>query len=250
MLASLWPGRSSAPRWQHAFVLASLLLGSAAQAVELRIPVHPGAHPACERLWQRLAIQMPDLSLRRFGDPMTAARRDRMLLDGSLDADCGTIPAPRATGLRYSQLPVYQVHLVLVLRADDPLEIKGQQELRRQSEQSPLLLNRGSLFRPLLEKLGVRALDDTGAHTEQNIAKLLAGHGRIFVYQQPGLDSKLKAFHLEGKVRVLAWSPGRLGYHLAYSPHLAPGVAARLDEALRKLAQSGELDRLGDAESR
>lgn len=227
----------------RAFFLALLCLfgGSSAQAFELRIPPHPGSDEACTRIWKRLGALLPELSLRVTGDHATAARRDLSLREGSLDADCGTIPTPPANGLRYSVVPVYSVRVVLVARVGDDVAVHNAAELRAVSEATPLLLNRGSQFRMLVEKLGVKEIDDSGAHTEQNIQKLLAGHGRLFVYQQPALDSKLRKYGLLGRVRVLAWSPGEVDYHMAYSPHLDRAVVERLDAALQQLARSGEL---------
>jgi len=220
---------------------ALALLAPLAQALELRIPSHEGSNLSCDRAWRGLRKLMPDLVLTELHDPVTAARRDRLLLDGTLDMDCGTIAG--VAGLSYSAVSVYTVKVVLVARADDKqLQVSGPADLRRVSREAPLLLNRGSQLRLILEKLGVNAMDDAGAHTDQNIAKLLAGHGRLFVYQQPGLNSKLKAFQLEGKVRVLPWSPASIDYHMAYSPHLAPATVARLEAALAQLARNGELN--------
>jgi len=228
-------------RW---LLAAGLLCGAGtgtAQAIELRIPAHPGADAACTRIWKRLGTLIPDFSVRVTVDHATAARRDLMLRDGSLDADCGTIPAPQETGLRYSARAVYSVRIVLVARRDDPVEVRDVSELRRLSVAAPLLLNRGSQFRGTIEKLGITAIDDQGAHTEQNIQKLLAGHGRLFVFQQPSLDGKLREFGLQGRVRVLSWSPGTVGYHLAYSAHLSAATIDRIEAGLAQLARNGEL---------
>lgn len=209
-----------------------------AQALDLRIPSHPGADATCTRIWQRLTVLMPDLKLHERGDHVTAARRDSMLISGDVDADCGTIPTPRERGIHYSAQPVYTVRVVLVARADDRIEVNDVQTLRRVSLESPILLNRGSQFRGLLEKIGVTAIDEGGAHTEQNVAKLLAGHGRLFVYQQPALDSKLKQSGQLASVRVLPWSPGTLGYHMAYSPRLDPATVQRIEAALARLDEN------------
>jgi hypothetical protein len=222
-----------------------MLAGMPAQALDLRIPAHPGASAECAQIWQRLRGLMPDLNVLEQGAHATAARRDRMLLDGELDADCGTIPAPNAGGILYSALPVYTVRVVLVARAEDRIEVGSAAALRAASLEAPILLNRGSQFRALLEKLGIQAIDDAGAHTEQNVAKLLAGHGRLFVYQQPALDSKLTAAGLLGRVRVLPWSPGDVGYHMAYSPRLDPATVRRIEAALARLAQRGALGQTG-----
>lgn len=223
------------------FALSCLLCGSLAQAFELRIPPHPGSDQACSRIWKRLGALLPNLQLRVTGDHVTAARRDLSLLEGSLDADCGTIRTPPGSGLRYSAVPVYSVRVVLVARLEDDIAIHNAAELRTASEATPLLLNRGSQFRALVEKLGVKAIDDSGAHTQQNIQKLLAGHGRLFLYQQPALDSKLRESGLQGRVRVLAWSPGKVAYYMAYSPHMDRTLVERLDTALQQLAHKGEL---------
>jgi len=229
-----------AARLVPALAALALLCGAPpARAFELRVPPHPGADARCAKLWQRLGALLPELVVRETGDQPTAARRDLLLRDGTLDADCGTLPTPG--GLRYSALPVYSVHVVLVARADDPVEVRDAAALRRLSQDAPILLNRGSPLRALLERLGVTAVDDAGAHTDRNIEKLLAGHGRLFVYREPGLDSKLREAGLQGRVRVLAWSPGDLAYHLAYSPRLDAAVVAKIEGALSQLARNGEL---------
>ena len=219
------------------------LLCAQAQALDLRIPSHPGTDATCTRIWQRLRELMPELRLLETGDHATAARRDSMLLTGDVDADCGTIASPSVGGIRYSALPIYTVRVVLVARATDDIKVSDANALRRTSVESPILLNRGSRFRTVLEKLGVTAIDDGGAHTEQNVAKLLAGHGRLFIYQQPALSNKLRKSGQLDQVRVLPWSPGELDYRMAYSPHLDRAVVDRIEAALARLARQGELGR-------
>lgn len=161
---------------------------------------------------------------------------------GSLDAACALVVSPRRTDSAHTVgKPVYMTRHRLAARADDPVEVRDVADLLRLN--ALVTSQRGSALTERLKAAGVRvddATDDNGV----NLRKMLAGHGRFAYMNELTLRRYLRADGMAARVRVLPEVLAEAPAYFWVSGKADPLMGRLLGDALDRLKDSGELERI------
>ncbi|MBV8634314.1 MAG: transporter substrate-binding domain-containing protein [Burkholderiaceae bacterium] len=192
------------------------------------------------------AIERSDRRIHFTGDqdwePVTRLEADIQV--GALDVACGLQRnSARMEHYRYLEPAVFSVRYFLVARADDPVKVSSWDDVRALGADGIVLINRGVLT-PRMQALKGVQYDDAAVSAKINLQKLLAGRGRFFLYRSPGLQAEITAAGVSGKVRICSNALILEDFYLVISKNAPAAMADALDNALKKLAGSGELTRL------
>jgi len=166
---------------------------------------------------------------------------------GQLDAVCGLIRnEERAAAYRIPETPLFTVAYHFLVRADDQVNVKNLDEVRKLKNNGVILVNGGSGAVTFLKNAGNLKIDNLASSTARNIEKLLAGRGRFFYYRQPGLNSEIRKAGHEGKVRILPTVFDAQVFYMMLGPHMPKETEARLVQALARLNERGELKQIAE----
>lgn len=243
------------------FAALSILLGQAGWAAEphaVRVAAQIESEPKfvaqggavagnCIDIFR--AIERVEPAIRFIGDQqwLPLKRIEAMIAGGKLDAACGVLKTDeRIAAYKIPDTPLLSVTYHLVARADDEINPKSWDEIRRLNADGIILVNAGSGPVSMLKKIGNLRIDSTAPSTAQNIEKLLAGRGRFFYYRNPGLNSEIRKSGFEGRVRVLPSVFDTQAFYMILGLHLSKDVEAKITQALLKLNEHHELRHIAD----
>jgi polar amino acid transport system substrate-binding protein len=131
---------------------------------------------------------------------------------------------------------------ILVVREDDPVQIKTWDDVAKLGGDGVVLGNAGRGPVEVLKKNKRLMIDDGAVTTEQNLNKLTMKRARFFFHRSPGIRTEIKNAKMQDKVRIL---PNVMSTQLAYmaiGKHLPTETVTRIQAALKKIQASGELD--------
>lgn len=239
---------------------AVLCCGTARAATELRTAAQTQSEPKfvaideqgrhavgglCIDLFR--AIEKTDGELNFSGDQgwSPPARIDAGMQSGRLDVACGLIQTTRRTA-RFTMLEpsLFTLHYVLLARAGDAAAVASLQDVARLAGDNVVLSMQGTGPSQQLQEMAALPVDAGTSTVRQNLDKLVMGRGRFFYYRLPGLNPVIKEYCGNHQVKVL---PGVMRNEPAYlmvAKHVPPATVQRLQAALRRLKDSGELDLL------
>jgi ABC-type amino acid transport substrate-binding protein len=206
-----------------------------------------GAVGSCIDIFR--AIEKVDAELRFVGDQqwIPLKRIEALIAGGKLDAACGLVRSDeRIAAYRIPDTPLFSVTYHMVVRADDTVNAKNFDDVRKLNGDGIVLVNAGSGAIAALKKAGKLKIDSTANTAAQNIDKLLAKRGRFFYYRIPGLSSEIKKSGHEGQVRVLPWTFDSQVFYMVLGKHVSNGAAAKIALALAKLNEQGELKQIAE----
>jgi glutamate/aspartate transport system substrate-binding protein len=246
--------RRAAPRpWLVLLALPGVFALAHAQPLEVRIAGQEALMPKWVHLRNRVAGICPDIlmAVERVEPRLhfSGYRQSRSLPgiemgleNGSLDAACGLAPSKRREAIGQAAGPaIYTVRHRLAARASDDADIHSVQDLVRLD---PLVVaQRGAVFTEELRAVGVR-IDDATDDNGVNLRKMLAGHGRLVDMNELTLQHYLRDAALAQRVRILPAVLKEEPNYFWVSHKADPGIARLLGQALEKLRQSGELQRI------
>ncbi|WP_374583819.1 substrate-binding periplasmic protein [Pseudoduganella sp.] len=195
------------------------------------------------------AIENTDSGIKFIGEQswMSLKRIEAMVAAGQLDAVCGLIRnEERAAAYRIPETPLFTVAYHFLVRADDQVNVKNLDEVRKLKNNGVILVNGGSGAVTFLKNAGNLKIDSLASSTARNIEKLLAGRGRFFYYRQPGLNSEIRKAGHEGKVRILPTVFDAQVFYMMLGPHMPKETEARLVQALARLNERGELKQIAE----
>ncbi len=239
----------------------ALLLGCHAFGQEIRIAAQEGSTPKFVSLMidgkpqiggtcidVLRAIERVDPSIHFTGDQkwMPLIRAEAGLANGVLDAACALIRTPeREAKYAFVDTPLYPVNYMLVVRANDTVQINNWQDVRDLGNQGVILTLYGySGILSHLRRLGGLQIDEGGYDTKVNLEKLLAGRGRFFIHRSPGVSAEIAAAGLEGKVKILPTVMHSETLYMMVSMSMPLPLREKLNKALLQLASSGELSKI------
>jgi ABC-type amino acid transport substrate-binding protein len=140
--------------------------------------------------------------------------------------------------------PLFTTEYVLAARANDPVVVNNTDDLRKLGADGVVLGVHGMLIlERLAEQEGIRA-EDGGTTPQANLDKLVNGRGRFFLYRSVGIKTIVHDAGLDAKVRILPAVIMRTELFMLASKHLPKEQANRLEKAIERLKQNGELDRI------
>lgn len=195
------------------------------------------------------AIEKANPELKFVGDQqwMPLKRIEALVMGGKLDAACGLVRSDeRIAAYRIPDTPLFSVTYHMLVRADDPVNVKTFDDVRKLKEDGVVLVNAGSGAIAALRKAGKLRIDSTANTTAQNIDKLLAGRGRFFYYRNPGLNSEIRKAGHERRVRILPSVFDTQVFYLVLGRHVGKETEGKIAQALGRLNEQGELKQIAE----
>lgn len=241
------------------FLLSSLFMpGCVAGQVTLRVAAQLESEPkfiaqenaiggSCIDIFRAIEKADPEIKFSGHQRWMPLKRIEAMVGARQLDAICGLIRnEERAAAYSIPDTPLFTVTYHLLVRADDPVNIRSWDDVRKLGDDGVILVNAGSGPVNSLAKVGSLKIDSAAGSTGSNIEKLLVGRGRFFYYRQPGLNSEVRKSGHAGKVRVLPTALDSQAFYLMLGTHVGKETESRISHALEKLSESGELKQIAE----
>jgi ABC-type amino acid transport substrate-binding protein len=193
------------------------------------------------------AIEKIDGNLSFRGDQswLPSARIDAHLQAGLLDAACGMIrTAQRAREQQLVEPALFSMHYVLLARADDTAAINDWQDIIRLGNDNVVLSMNGTGPSHQLSTIPALRVDAGSASVQQNIHKLLARRGRFFYFRLPAAHPVIRSYCAQRQIRVLPAVMPAVPAYMMIGRHVPAATSRRIESALRKLKESGELARI------
>jgi polar amino acid transport system substrate-binding protein len=193
------------------------------------------------------AIEKTDPELKFIGAQQwePPARIDVNIFDKKTDAACGLIKSKEREG-RFTVLkpPLFTFRYTLAVRKDDNVAVSNWKDVVRLGHDSVVLVVHGMGPSRQLEDIPGLQLDAGSSTIQQNFDKLLAHRGRFVYYKAPGFQYLLHEHCMQDKIRILSATMNTLPLYMLLGKHVPPATTERLHLAIRKLKDSGELDRI------
>ncbi len=142
--------------------------------------------------------------------------------------------------------PLYEVHNVLAVRADDPVKVDSFDALRKETDRV-ILTNFGTATATQLKKQANLEVDAQGQDLADNFRKLLKKRGRFLYFHDLGIWHHIRTENLAKKVRVLPTAFATNAHYLGVNAKIDAKIVAQLSQALSELERSGELRRIHSA---
>jgi ABC-type amino acid transport substrate-binding protein len=194
------------------------------------------------------AIERVDPEIRFTGDQtwMPLTRIEAELAAGVQDVGpCFVKDAEREANLVFVEPPLYQMTFSLAARADDNVQIRTWDDVRKLGSNGVVLSLRTSGPAKRAQKMapGV-TFDDSASSVELNLRKLVAGRGRFAYYSTPALRQNIERAGLTGKIRILTPPMDGAPVYLTVGKHVPKETVEKLRRAILQLHASGELPQL------
>jgi polar amino acid transport system substrate-binding protein len=179
------------------------------------------------------------------------ARKMIDLESGNIDVIVGIVKnAERAAKFNFIPTPIYTTNDVLVSRADDPVDIRSFDDIRRLGGNGIILTNHGAAHVHFLLNQGGLLIDHGASNTPDNLYKLVQGRGRFVYLNDIELRYDIRKENLESKLRFLKTSFAQFPHYIAFSRRVPLNHRTEVAIALKKLEQKGELMRIFEKYSR
>jgi len=198
------------------------------------------------------AVERADPSLKFTGYdrfvPLPRIEEGMASNPAAYDVFFGLIKSPaREAKFNFIDIPLYQTSLKLAARADDPVDVKSFDDIRKLGDEGSILAVKGTAHVTFLQQQGGLKIDE-GAHTtSDDLIKLVNHRGRFIFNTNISLAYEIKRQKLEGKIRIIPATFHAEPQYLAVSKMLPPDTVAKLKSALAKLESSGELSKIYEA---
>lgn len=141
---------------------------------------------------------------------------------------------------------LYKVSYLGVVRNDDKADFKTPADLSKLGDQGIVLSVFGVASTAKMKKIAGLRVDDAGKDVKQNLDKLAAGRGRVFIYQNLAIAHELGKPENKGKFKTVKIDFGdnpdfkATAQYLAFSPKVAGDTVQKLNAAVAK--HRGEID--------
>jgi polar amino acid transport system substrate-binding protein len=122
--------------------------------------------------------------------------------------------------------------------------IQDWDDVRKLGAQGVILTNRGYTAPDMLERLGGLQVDASASTPSANLQKLIAGRGRFFLHRAPGMRGFIERAGASSKVKILPAVMSTVNVYMALGTHVDPAVRQRVQRAIERLDQNGELLRI------
>lgn len=187
----------------------------------------------------------PGLRFTGWDQPMSLPRIESALAEGRLDVFCALIRnAARDARFNFIEVPIYTVRHKIAVRADDPVNVRSLDDIRKLGHDNVVLVSKGTAHEELLRREHGLVLDASARDLDVNLRKLLHKRGRFFYHTENILLRYIEAENLGSQVRLLPTVFREDGMYFAVARTLPPATADLLRQALQQLAERGELKRI------
>lgn len=250
----------ASPAFLRGLVAVCLLLaacGSAHAITELRTVAQEGTEPKFVATKQggvaglcidiMRAIERVEPSIKFVGDQtwMPLVRVEAEMASGDQDAAfCLVRSKDRETKFTYIEPPLYSIDFVLAVRADDRIDVRSWNDIRKLENNTVLVMRSSGSINRVEESGGGIVFDSAAKTPEQNLHKLRAGRARFFYHRTPGLTGEIRRAGLEDQIRILPVVMDATESYLILGRHVPPEVVSKVQRAVATLQKMGELTRL------
>ncbi len=187
----------------------------------------------------------PGLRFTGWDQPMSLPRIENALADGQLDVFCGLIRTPaRDAKFGFIDVPVYTVRHKIAVRADDPVQVRSLDEIRKLGPDNVIIVGKGTAHEELLKRQSGLTVDASASNLDVNLRKLSHGRGRFLYHTENALLRYIDKEKLGHQVRLLPAVFREDNMLFAVSRSLPAASADLLRNALQQLADRGELRKL------
>lgn len=193
------------------------------------------------------ALERVDPELRFVGGErwFPLVRIQGEMFAGHQDAACGLAhTSERDRHMTFVDPPLLTIDYVLIVRANDNVDIGGWNDVRRLGWDGVVLGNRGLFVSEFLATIGGIHYDTGSATATQNLNKLMMGRGRFYLQRAQGVNQMLRQAGLADRLRVLPTVMGSAQLFLTVGRHVDPTTTERLRRGLARLHATGELERI------
>ena len=224
-----------------ALVLKSVALGDNPVKYNSSDKAKPGI---CQEIIQGVEAGDPTLRFDITTRDATLPRVESMLEHGEADVFfCLVKSAEREKKFNYVDIPLYSVQHVAVVKADDAVDVKGFEDIRKLGDKGIVMVSFGSALKKILQAEQLK-IDDSGKGEVENLAKLVAGRGRFVYGQDFSILAAIKEAKLEGKVKVLPVVFKEEGQYLVTSKSLKSQAVEKVKAQLEKMRHAGDLKKI------
>lgn len=140
--------------------------------------------------------------------------------------------------------PLYLSRHQVAVRASDPVQVNSLDDLRALGPEGLVLTTHGTAYAEFLGQQAGIALYPQALNNDQNLRMLLMGRGRFFYHAGSTLREHIDRNGLAAQLRVLPAVFKVDEQRVACSRGLPAGARAHLVTGLKRLADTGELQRL------
>lgn len=192
------------------------------------------------------AIEQQDPTLRFTFEPnVNPLRRIQVRMEmAAADANCLVDNTERR--IKFHVLPnhLFSLDYHLIARANDPVEIRDWEDVRRLGDEGRILIVSGTGVMDRLRKVGRLSVMEGGKSATANLKMLVLGRGRFFYYRTHDWDRLVRVAMVAGQVKILPARLEVMQFHLMFGRHVEPAVIARAERALDALHANGTLAQL------
>ncbi len=193
------------------------------------------------------ALEKVDPELKFTGDQkfVPLPRIEMMLEKGEIDVFAGYTKNPeRESKVVFLEPPLYNTRHVMLVRADDPIQLNSFADLSKLGKAEPIMILHGSAGHDILKGIPGVTIDAESSNLDEMLRRLLSKRRRFIFYTELSLIDAIRRRGLADQVRILP-QPFRVTHqHLALSRSLPAEKVERVQKALKKLTDSGELARI------
>lgn len=193
------------------------------------------------------AMEKADSGLRFTGLDVRAStvRIMRMLETHEIDVFVGIGRTPeRETAYTWLSPPVFVARPYLYVRREDMDSFRSMEAIRGLKQNNTILVNFGTVQDEYLATFPDLKVDRGGTDTGRNLQKLMLGRGRFYFGSDLNTVPVISSMGLGAKIAALPIRFPSADNYVVMSRNADPVIRERLQGALRRIAASGELERI------
>ncbi|MGZ3181722.1 MAG: substrate-binding periplasmic protein [Telluria sp.] len=241
-------------RWGTWALAACLALPAHAGVFTLRIVAQESVPPKwlpragrvegfCPDVLAAITRLEPRLQFTGMNETRSVPHIEQGLESGWIGAACGLLDTARRRAIAYQSVRLFSIRQRIVAAAGDTADVQSIEDIAHLGA----LVNtpRGAAYAEQLRAAGIRVDDSTGDNLV-NLKKVLAGHGRFTYMNELTLNWLVRSEHLDAKLKILPAVLDEEPIYFWISRKTDPVIVRLAEQALDKLAASGELARIYD----
>lgn len=201
----------------------------------------------CIDILKLIEKKAPQIKFSASKDLVAFKRIQSNLQDGTIDIFLGmTRTKERENKFIYLDPPLYEVNHVIAVRADDKVDIKSFDDIRKLGANGVILTNQGTSTQKYLNKQTGLHIDSEALNLSSNLKKLLFKRGRFLYFHDLGMVSTIKKEGLTKKIKIVPITFKKYSHYLVFSKITPPNVVKEVETILNEISQNGELKKIVD----
>jgi len=201
----------------------------------------------CVDILKLIEKKAPQIKFSAPKDLVAFKRIKSDLQHGKIDIFLGmTRTKDRESKFVYLDPPLYEVNHVIAVRADDKVDIKNFEDIRKLGANGVILTNQGTSTQRYLKKQTGLHIDSEALNLSSNLKKLLFNRGRFLYFHDLGMVSTIKKEGLTKKVRIVPSTFKKYSHYLVFSKTTPKHIVEKVESILNEISQNGELKKIVD----